>query len=78
MKKRLLAILLALTLVLSMVPISVAAESAHQHKLCADSACSEHSSVDWQPWSNATTLPLSGQYSISSSSSSNRSGQADR
>ena len=59
--KKILALVLALVLVGSMIPTATA-ETAHSHNVCADSSCKEHSAVTWQPWSNATTLPTSGQY----------------
>ena len=46
--KRLLAILLVLTMVLSVVPVSVSAEATHESgHVCADESCQE---INWQPW----------------------------
>ena len=35
---------------------------AHKHNLCADSTCTDHAEELWSPWTDATTLPTSGQY----------------
>jgi len=60
--KKLLALVLALALIGSLIPVSVTAETTHTHNICADGSCKDHSAETWQPWSDPTTLPLSGQY----------------
>lgn len=37
--------------------------TGHEHKLCADSACTEHSDLTWVKWTDSTKLPTSsGNY----------------
>lgn len=39
-------------------------EPDHPHKLCNDPACADHEELDFKKWTDATTLPTSGNYSL--------------
>lgn len=59
MKKRLLAALLALAMVLSVVPASVSAEPEHDNAHpCKDGSCG-NATIEWKPW---TGVEKSGHY----------------
>ena len=73
MMKRMLAMLLAVVLVVSALPVGAlaegsgtpAAQAEHVHKVCNSSdLCADctHTDVTYEPWDSDTTLPTSGNY----------------
>mgnify|MGYP003319931017 CR=1 FL=1 len=69
MKKRLLAMVLTLVIVLGMLPVGVTAEGEHVHCLCGETTtlgatCSECNTeaVEWTAWDKTDSLPINGHY----------------
>lgn len=64
MKKRLLSVLLVLSLVLSMVPVTVTAADVHvKGTHAANAVCQKcKAAKTWTAWTSTTTLPTAGHY----------------
>ena len=70
MKKRILALLLCIVLVVSMLPVGVVAEATHtEHCLCGNgqSARCDHAAVTWQAWEETGSLPDTGNWYLTQS-----------